>query len=208
MYVSPWLQAVLLPRLWDVCGVTLPPLSLWHRYILRVSGNPYLGRGEASKDAAVEVLLYCSLDMAGGQRMYNGFYFRRKRTNYILRKIKKLTFEEIDAAVSEYVQACCRVPAHSYKEAKPGEAKGKPVAAPHEWVLAEYAAGGDPAKLEPAFNTPFAKVMCMFDAHRNINGDDDNLMDVQAEERTDRKLEEFERQKQEKMEADNVESTD
>ena len=189
MYVSPWLQALLLPRKWDVCGVIVPPLSLWHVHILSACKNPYIVGGYPDKDSATELLIYASQDVENGRRLYLDSGYRRKVAKRIVKRLKRLSEEEVRLAVCEYVQECMRVPAHKIPVPKPGEVKPKGVKAPIPWILAEYVSGGNPDKVEKAFNTPYSMACCLFDAGRNVRGDDDSVIGEDDEERIDKKLE-------------------
>lgn len=188
MYISPWLQSILLPKKWDVCGINVPPLSLWHGYILRSAGNPYVCGGEGSKDAAAELLMYASLSMDGGAKLYNLKYFRARRRKKIFRSIAKLTLEQVNSACYEYASECLRQPAHEYKHNKDNTVKNKPVSAPFEWCIVAYLCKGDMSQAEAIWNSPYSKAVCLFDAQRNVMGEDDTLASVATEERIDGKL--------------------
>ena len=191
MYISPWTQALLLPRVWDVCGVVVPPLSLWHRYILRVVGNPYIYQSTTGKDAAAEVLIYSSLDVTEGRKLYTDHCRRERLTNKIVKKLEKMSMEDVDDAINEYVKSCLRVPGHKVKDRPAGVAAVSSVTAPVEFVLASWLAAGNPDKIDSAFNVSYSMAMALFDASRNAKGEDDSLIDDVSEERTDRKLEEM-----------------
>jgi hypothetical protein len=69
-----------------------------------------------------------------------------------------------------------------------GETARKMTSAPLEWILAEYAAGGDPAKLDRAWDAPYSVVACMMDAKRDITGEDGTLITEADDQRIDEKL--------------------
>jgi len=189
MYLSPWTQAMLLPRKWDVCGIIVPPLGLWHVHMLETARNKYLCGGDVDENAAAEVLMYATLTLAEGRKLFLDAAFRGRVRNRIVKQLEKFTWDEIHAAIGEYTTSCCRQPGHKRIVPKPGETKPKAVAAPTAWVYAEYLSGGDPGKLEEVFETPFSIAACMFDASRSANGEDDTLITEADEERIDRKLE-------------------
>ena len=189
MYASPWLQTLLLPRLWDVCGILVKPLSVWHVYVLQTSGNPYIKGGDVDLDSATEVLLYASSTLQEGRRLYWEPHYRAKRRKRIVNKIRRLEWDNIHAAISEYVAACCRTPGHKEKIATPNDPAGKPMAAPPAWVYAEYFSRTDPKQIDDAFNMQFSLAACLFDAGRNVRGEDDSLISEEDEERIDAKLE-------------------
>jgi hypothetical protein len=195
MYVSPWMQACLLPRKWDVCGIVCPPLSLWHHYILRRNGNRYLaGVPGTDRDAATEVLMYASGGIEHGRRLYLEKFYRTQIRNRIAAAVRKADWEDVDAAVCEYVCECIRIPSHKRAVSKDGGAV-KFASAPSEWILAEYAAGGDPARMDAAWDSPYAMTVCMYDARRSASGEDESLIDEDREEVIDRKVAEREKRK-------------
>jgi hypothetical protein len=58
-------------------------------------------------------------------------------------------------------------------------------AAPLGWVLADHLSGGDPGRLAAAWDCPYAAARCLFDARRDIRGEDDSLESRAEEERFD-----------------------
>ncbi len=187
MYISPWMQACLLPRLFDVAGYTCTPLSVWHSYILRSSGNRYFKRGEpVDSDAATEVLMYIQGDIRHARRLFIDPHYRDKARRKVYRRIKRRGFDAAHNAIAEYIDACMRTPSHQVT-IKPGKnaPKTKPAAAPTEWILAEHIAAGNPDRLDAAWNTPYIVAQCMFDAGRNIRGEDDSLISEDKEREHD-----------------------
>lgn len=190
MYVSPWLQAALLPKMFDVCGLLCRPLSVWHAYILRTVGNRYVTGGAAvDSDAAAEVLMYAAQDYAGGHRLYHDARYRDRHRKRVVKAMKRHEWPRINAAILDYLGTCSRTPNHTEKLPKKGEAKAKPVAAPTEWVMVEYLSGGDPTRIEAAWNAPYVVARCLLDARRNVSGEDDSLISERDEERIDIKIE-------------------
>lgn len=185
MYVSPWMQAALLPRRFDVCGFILPPLSLWHVYILRTSGNAYVCNTLPDKDAAAELILYCMRGVAGARELFVNQSLRESESRAIYRKLAPMEMTDIDACVREYVAACSRVPAHN----QTANGTGKPVKVPYEWALVEYICKGDARRIDDAFDTPYSIAACLIDAQRNVAGIDDTLITETDEKRIDEKLE-------------------
>jgi len=188
MYVSPWMQAALLPARWNVCGAICPPLSLWARYILRTSGNAYFLPGsEPNIDSAAEVLIYATRSHVEGARLYWNYRARMRAMKKAHRLLKKREWTFVDRAVAEYVFECQRCPSH--KQIIGSTLKNDPVpqpaCAPLEWVLVEYMSKGNPARVEAAWNSPYVVAMCMFDAGRDIRGEDNSLITEQREQELD-----------------------
>jgi len=156
--------------------------------MLRTAKNVYLTGGVPTIDAAAELLMYTSGGIEHGRRLYVDGTYRNKARATITAALKRLTAEEIHAAVKEYVHECLRVPGHKTTSSDSDGARVT-VAAPSEWAIAETLCRGDASKLDAAFDTPFSVAHCLFDAGRSVRGDDDSLIDEAAEERTDAKLE-------------------
>jgi hypothetical protein len=185
MYVSPWLQARLAPPVWDVAGVLCPPLTVWGECILRTTGNAYLAGRDPDRDAAAEVLVYASHDARQGRRLYYDARYRAKARRRVVRALRRREWLDIHAAVSEYLAESLRTPGHKEVENKPGVRR---IAAPLSWVLVEYLSGGDPAKVEAAWDCSFAVAVCLLNAGRDSRGESDSLISEADEERIDRKL--------------------
>jgi len=188
-HVSTWLQAALLPAEWDVCGVRCASLSVWHWYALTEAGNAYVCRAPADRDAAAELLLYASGGVCEGRRLYTHPFYRARRRKAVVGRLRALPWEQIDAAASEYVEACLRVPAHkgapqTISGGKPGPAPRR-ACAPMAWILVECLSAGNPERIDAAWNTPFAVARCLFDARRDIRGEDDSLESPEEEARFD-----------------------
>jgi hypothetical protein len=190
MYVSPWMQSLVIPQRWNVCGVECRPLSLWHGYILRTAGNPFVCGGEPTLDAASEVLMYCSGGVTHGRRLYNGPHYRARHRRRVTRMIERKGAQVALAAVMEYTRECLRVPTHSIsKGSTKGDSGSKPIAAPEAFVLAENLVRiGAVKSFDDALDYPYALAACIFDAGRNARGEDDSLVTEDRE----RKLDEME----------------
>lgn len=185
-HVSSWFQAAVLPDRWNVAGVSCGVLSVWHMFALQQTGNPYHCGGSLDKDAAASLLMYCAHDYKDGKRLFYQPYHRARAIRRIVRKLRKQTFEAINDAVIDYVRSCSRAPAHKEPERPKGSThKPRFVAAPRAWVLVDFLCKGDASKLDAAWNTPYAVACCLFDAHRDIAGEDDTLETLEEEKRFD-----------------------
>lgn len=192
MYASTWLQSLLLPRKWDVCGIITRPLSLWHVYILQKTGNPYLCGGVTTIDAAAEVLIYASCGLKEGRDLYWKPAFRSKQRKKIHAKLKRLKQEQVNPAINEYVSACVFAPEHKEKVSDnwQKEIPQKPIPVPASWIYAQHLICQCGKSLEDAFDTPFCEAACLFTAYRATIGEDVNLLSEEDCERLDRKIEE------------------
>jgi len=177
-WVSPWWQAVALPDSWDVCGVAVPALSVWHTFALENIGNPYMCGGAADKNAAASLLMFARHDYQGGRRLLQMPNHRGRQARRVYRKLRGLSMDDIHAACTEYVQTCQR------GVSRWQSGGGKPCAVPYQWHIVYRLSGGDPAKLDGAWNMPYAVARCLCDAAAEQNGDA-SIMSVAAQEMED-----------------------
>jgi len=165
-WISPWWQAMLLPARWDVCGVKVGPLSLWHIFALENIGNRYLCGGSPDRDDAASLLLFAKHDMAGGRRLMLKPHYRARQIWRMHRRIRKLDDQYISDACLEYVETCTRI---NSRWSKAGAAS-TPCGAPHEFTLAAFMAERLPGGVVEAWNMPFTQARCLFDAAMEAEG--------------------------------------
>ena len=197
-HISSWFQAAVLPRKWSVAGINCNALSIWHVYALADAGNPYVcGGGGQTIDKAIEVLLYCSGDIEHGRRLLVDSRYMAKCSARVLKSVKRLKFEDLNAATVEYVASCIRAPAHKHRETLGGgkQTQARYLSAPKCWVLVEAMSRGNVESIDAAWNMPFSTAQCLFDARRDASGDDDTLETLDEERRYDEIIEQ--RMKQE-----------
>lgn len=166
-WVSPWWQAMLLPDQWDVCGVSVPSLSVWHVFALENIGNRYIcGDGtNADKDDAASLLLFARRDMQGGRRLFARPNYRARQTRSIYKRLKRADDERVADACLEYVTVCMR---HGNRINQAG-ASGTPCGTPEPWALvALLRSMGD--TFDAAWNTPYATARALLDAHAESTG--------------------------------------
>jgi hypothetical protein len=191
VYVSTWLQAALIPPKWRVAGVSCGALSVWHTMILGSFGNPYIVGDVTRMDmnAANDLLTYASQNHAGGVRLFTDPAFRARVMKTVGGTLGSQDWPTVHDACMHYVETCRRVPAHKQAEPDPKAGKPRMAAAPFAWTLVSYLSGGDPARVEAAWDAPFALACCLFDAHRDVNGMDSSLETLEEAERFDGYLE-------------------
>lgn len=180
-WVSPWWQAACLPEQWDVCGISVPSLSVWHTFALENIGNRYLCGGDADRDDAAGLFLFASHDMRGGRRLMLQARFRLRQMRRMYRRLRNLNWKELDCACSEYVETCTRGVSHWQKGG------GKPCAAPYQWHIVYRLSGGDPTKTAAAWDMPYVVARCLNDVAIEQGGDD-SLMAERAQEMEDEGL--------------------
>jgi hypothetical protein len=131
--------------------------------------------------------MYCSLDHAQGKRLFVSPLFRDKVRRRVARVISRGEWSAIDAAIMDYLQACMRAPGHKLPQAS--QTKGQPsrrsASSPLCWVLVDFLSRGDVTRIESAWNTPYATARCLFDACRDMAGEDDTLESAEEERRFD-----------------------
>jgi hypothetical protein len=99
-------------------------------------------------------------------------------------------FEKIHLAVSEYTGACMRLPSHKQMQSHCNKAvASKQVCAPIEWVLVDRICNGDATRIDEAWDSPYIKARCAFDAYRDVRGEVETLISESDEKRIDEKLE-------------------
>lgn len=130
-WISPWWQAVLLPEKWDVCGLIVPSLSVWHTYALEMTGNRYLCGGHPDMDDAASLLVIASRNMRQGKRLFYSDRAKDKASTRVFNRLRKMTPEIVDEHCSEYVKSCTR---HGHRISEGG---GTPSGSPEQWALVE-----------------------------------------------------------------------
>jgi len=178
-WVSPWWQAMLIPERWDVCGVSVPSLSVWHVFALENIGNRYIcGGGPTDKDDAASMLLFARHDMEGGRRLFSRPNYRARQTRSIYKHLKRMDDETVSDACAEYVTVCMR---HGNRMSQ--GASGTPCGTPEPWaIVAMLRAMGD--TFDAAWNTPYATARATLDAHAEGTGQT-VMMPVYGEEMND-----------------------
>ena len=191
MYFSAWLQAALLPDRWRVAGITVNALTVWHVFVLASRGNPFVcGPREAcDMDAAMELLIYASGTYREGKALYSDPDLQASARRAAWKILSKREAAAVVEEVQEFAEFCTRVPGHKtpQEDGKKGATRG--AAAPFAWILVDHLAAGDPDRIVKAWDTPYAVACCLFDAHRDVRGEDSTLETLAEAERFDLYLE-------------------
>jgi hypothetical protein len=180
LWVSPWWQAVLLPRLWDVGGVSVNPLTNWHLLALEQLGNAYILQKPPDRDDATAMLLFASGDMEYGRKLMTAPHFRNRSMLKMYRRIKNVEWMYLHRACSEYVNSCTR---HIGRYRKQG-AVGAVVAAPEPWHVVRVLCSEWGFNVNDAWNHPYLESRCMFDTSAEAKGDN-SLMSEAAQRMED-----------------------
>lgn len=174
-WVSPWWQAACLPSLWDVAGIKVPSLSVWHTFALESIGNPYLCEGGMpDRDAAASLLLFASRGRDAGRKLVLVERERERAVRDICRDLRG-EWSDIDAACREYVNTCLRAPRRWQKK----ETTGKPYHAPYQWHLVRLLSRFMP--YQAAWDFPYSEARCIFDAQAEADGDESLMSPAQQQ---------------------------
>ena len=161
-WVTPWWQAVNLPKQWDVCGIIAPSLTVWHTFALENIGNCYLRGGRPDQDDAASLLLFARTDMEGGLKLIAKDLHRTRQMHSIYRKLRKADPADLDIACRDYVDTCTR-------SASRWERAGKGCAVPYQFhIVRRLALYG--LSIAEAWGTPYALARCYHDAASEADG--------------------------------------
>jgi hypothetical protein len=187
-YITPWWQAALLPDRWDICGIEVRALSVWHLYALENLNNAYVCGGPTDRDAAASLILICQRDMAELRALYVRPHARARALVKIHKTLKPLKWNELDAACTDYCLTCMRVPEH-LKPGKPGDNPvGKFLSAPIAFHLVLCLCAQYQKTETEAWNIPYSRARCLYDTWREATGDE-SLASGGTQRRTDEALE-------------------
>jgi len=170
VYISPWWQSLMMPRKWNICGLEVFSLTLWHAFALSELGNPYLCGGVPDMDAAASLLMVAARDMDGGRRLMLDAKARARAMFWLCRRLRRLNPGELHNACADYVMACMRMPDHKIPE-KPKEG-WKSAAAPYQFHVVLCLCSQYRMTISEAWNTPCGIAACVYDAWRETQGDD------------------------------------
>lgn len=187
-YITPWWQASLLPDKWDICGVEVHALSVWHLYALENLNNTYACGGIHDRDAAASLLLICQRDYAGTKDLFLKPFARARVLARIHKTVKNIPWSELDAACTDYCLTCTRVPEHLKPGKQDDNHTGKFLSAPIVFHLALCLCDQYQKSETEAWNTPYARARCMYDVWREATGDE-SLASETIQRHTDEVLE-------------------
>ena len=159
-WVSPWWQALLLPDEWDVAGVRVPSLSVWHVFALTTLGNAFMCGGRApTMDDAQSLLMIAARDYSRGRRLFlrPNACARAIRATYrrLARQDQAFTLR----ACAEYTETCMR---HGHR-LPPQGGSGTPAGTPEPWSVYVSLRGLGETECS-AWNTAYAKGRATMDA--------------------------------------------
>jgi len=168
-WVSTWWQAACLPEHWDICGVAVPALSVWHTFALENIDNRFLVGGVPDQDDAASLLLFATHNMRGGKRLMLHGNFRARAMRRVARAVGRISWVELNCACVDYVATCMRTVDRTEKQG----AKG--AACPSQWHIVHRLCRDYHMSLNEAWNTPYAFAHCLYDVTAENAGDDSLL---------------------------------
>lgn len=180
-WISPFWQAALIPDRWDVAGIPLGPLTVWHSFALDNTRNAFMFAAPADRDDACSLLIFCSGDYRHGKRLFFDDAFRNRQMFRMYRRLRDIPWDRLERACREYVHVCTRA-ASRYT---PAGQNPQPERVPAQWHMVRLLSQSDPCRLEPAWNTPFAVARALFDAWAESEKDDSSILSLPAQEMED-----------------------
>jgi hypothetical protein len=165
-WISPWWQASCLPS-WDVAGVRVPSLSVWHVFALESLGNAFVAGGRCDRDASAALLILARTDREGGRRLMLDGRHRKRAMRRILRAIRRVDDVTLYRACADYVRSCTHT-ARRWKSQK----EGGGLACPYQWHLVRSLCRDYHMDDETAWNTPYAYARCLYDTSAEAGGDE------------------------------------
>jgi hypothetical protein len=184
----------MLPARWDICGVVVPSLTLWHVFALDNIGCHYIDGGPVSKDDAACLLLIAGTDYESGRRLLAVTNTRQRvlAMTRISRRLKRIALSDLHLACLNYVASCTRTIRRWRTNKQQETANNGPS---NEFFLVHNQLCRD-YHMTPveAWNTPYALARCYYDAGAIARGDN-MLMTPFEQELDDRMFAEHQRER-------------
>ena len=171
----------------DVCGVLCKPITIWHSLVLRRVGCAFFSDQDPTMDDCALLLAHCSGGIQHGRRYYNSEGYRELINRRIFKRLRKAGTKRAIDACADYVASSLRTPGHTEWTGK-GNGEYRSINSPIEYVLLHFLCAGNPDKMVAAWDTPYATARCMYDATREISGNDDTVISEKREYSTDKIL--------------------
>ena len=166
-WVSPWWQAACLPKLWDVCGIAVPSLSLWHMFALENIGNRFLVDGIPTMDDATSLLLFAQHNRQGGLHLLHSVGFKEWKERKTIRAIMKQDMADVFTSCASYVDTCIR----SAQRWESSGGTSSSASVPYQFHIVHTLCADYGMTVEEAWDTPYAYGRALFDAKAEANGD-------------------------------------
>ena len=177
-YISPWWQAALIPPRWDVCGIKVNAISVWHMYALTNIENVYIVGGVPNRDAAAGLLMICGTDMAGCKALFHDARTSARAMRAVSKAIARVPWEDLDGACRDFVASCTRIPVVKVVVKRHGEdVDQKYFASPLHRLIVMCLCSQYRMTLDEAWNHPYADARCMFNVWRESEKGDDSIAD-------------------------------
>ena len=165
-WVSPWWQAACLPKCWDVGGVSVPSLSLWHAFALENIGNGYLCGGQCTIDDAAALLLITGMDKRECMDVIHSDRRRMRALGRIAKKLRRSKWNDLHEACADYVATCMR----SAQPWQKGGEQSSMAGTPYQLSIVRVLCADYGMTLSDAWNTPYGYARALYDTHAEANG--------------------------------------
>jgi hypothetical protein len=168
-WISPFWQAFSQPSHVSVCGMSLPPLSVWHVFALENIGNTYIMGGLLDAGDAHQLLFVASRNRTGFLSVFHDSRRRKKALAIVRRRMLRYAWLNPKADCvddcRQYVEQSLRVPGRWVKGG------AKPCAVPNPLhILAGAVKMG--IAYDAAWDMSYAAARCLFDTMAEQEGDD------------------------------------
>jgi hypothetical protein len=166
-WISPFWQAFSMPTHSRVCGLRVPPLSVWHVFALEQIGNTYMTGGMLDAGDVHQLLLVATSTRAQFLRL---FHNPRKMARAVAR-IRRRMLRNAWRRGPDPVAQCREYISQSMRVAGRWQTQGaKPCAVPHALHILSGAIRSGVA-YDRAWDMPYATARCLYDVQAESQGD-------------------------------------
>ena len=176
-WVSPWFEAACLPDRWDVAGIEVDALTIWHTFALERCGCLFLIGGKPTRDDAASLLIFAERNHADGRRLLLDPRYKAKAQRRIHRRIKSIPWESLCAACFDYCAACLRTLDRF-------ESDGGSAAVPYQFHILRQLCAEWGYTMPSAWDAGYSIGRSMYDASAEAAGDK-KLMSEEVQHMTD-----------------------
>jgi len=168
-WISPFWQAFIMPVRSQVCGIRVPPLSVWHVFALENVGNTYLTGGIVNEGDVLQLLAVVTQTR---RQFLRTMHSPRRLARHTARIRKAMLRAAYRGREADPVRACMAYAEQSMRIAGRWVKDGsKSCSVPHPLhVLAAAVKCG--IGYERAWDTPYATARAMFDVFAEQRGDE------------------------------------
>ena len=164
-WVSPWFEAACLPDRWDVAGIEVDALTIWHTFALERGGNRFIVGGDPpDRDDAASLLIVAERNHAAGRRLMLDDRYRGKAQSRMHNRIKGIEWMPLLSACYDYTGACLRT-----LDRFAGD--GSPAAVPYQFHILRVICAEWGYTMPAAWDVPYSLARHYYDASAEAAGD-------------------------------------